>query len=83
MHVPILWPKGTFTSSKEVGAVVKRIVSERTRAVERIYVIALMQSKGRGLLRTSGCGGAHLVVANLIAEVVALTSGLEEANSRR
>ena len=46
-------------------------------------MIAYMQSRGRGLLRVSGCAGAHEVSPKFISENVALKAVVRETKSRR
>ena len=46
-------------------------------------MIAYMQSSGRGLLRVSGCAGAHEAEPKSISENVALIANVKETKIRR
>ena len=46
-------------------------------------MIAYMQSRGRGLLRVSGCAGAHEASPKFNPENVALIANVKETKTRR
>ena len=46
-------------------------------------MIAYMQSSGRGLLRVSGCAGAHEASPKFNSENVALIAIVQETKTRR
>ena len=46
-------------------------------------MIAYMQSRGRGLLRVSGCAGAHEASPNFNSDDVALKANARKAKTRR
>ena len=83
-QLPMLWPYGIW-NWPWVGLVLNSTVFQRSGTVDRMNVMAPKQSKGRGLLRKTGCGGAQYVLASWSAGDDALMAKVivEDAKSKR